>query len=98
MKPSRPFIVFCALLGAAVCNGQTKPKSPTQPKSPTSKYHGINPTVLPFDDARRMTVSVRIKGTFKNSGSAVWIGKSGYLATCYHVVKNVNEPLIVASV
>ncbi len=42
-----------------------------------------------------MAVLVRINGAFDSLGSAVWIGKSGYLATCYHVVKGVNAPLAV---
>jgi hypothetical protein len=42
-----------------------------------------------------MTLLVRIKGQFESRGSAVWIGKSGYVATCYHVIKNVQLPLVV---
>jgi S1-C subfamily serine protease len=94
MKPSRSFIVFCALLVATFCKGQTQPNSSTPERSDK------NATTLPFEDARRMTVLVRIKGTTtaSNIGSAVWIGKSGYLATCYHVVKAANAPLRVGLV
>lgn len=89
MKLSRPLALICALLAAPVCKAQTPSKTST-PKSLENSTLS-----LPFADARRMTVLVRIKHSFESLGSAVWIGKTGYLATCYHVVKNVQLPLVV---
>ena len=42
-----------------------------------------------------MTVFVSIKGTPASRGSGVWLGKNGYLATCYHVVKGITDPLVI---
>jgi S1-C subfamily serine protease len=93
MKHGRPLTLFCAIFAATVCNSQTTPKTPARKPA-----RGSDPS-LPFDDARRMTVQVRIKGSFQNLGTAVWIGNDGYLATCDHVVRNAQRlqlPLEVA--
>jgi hypothetical protein len=45
---------------------------------------------LPFDTASEMTVAVMVKpaqpGVVRHLGSAVWVGKNGYLVTCSHVI------------
>jgi S1-C subfamily serine protease len=89
VKPRLPVLLFCALLVTSVCNSQTRSK-PSAPNTPEK-----NALSLPFADARQMTMTVEIKGQFGIRGSAVWVGKSGYLATCYHVVKDVKRPLVV---
>jgi S1-C subfamily serine protease len=83
--------LMCSLVTAHFCSAQNRPKAP-RPKAAEQ-----NTLSLPFEDARQMTLLVRIKGRFENLGSAVWIGKTGYLATCYHVVKGIQFPLIVAA-
>jgi S1-C subfamily serine protease len=82
-------LTLCGLLAANPCRPQTRREKP-RTETPVSTL-----TTLPFEDARRMTLLVRIKGQFESRGSAVWIGKSGYVATCYHVIKNVQLPLVV---
>ena len=58
---------------------------------------------LPFDDARNMALMIywtdppRVAGMRpipkpEPYGSGVWIGKKGYVATCYHVVANSPGP------
>jgi S1-C subfamily serine protease len=83
------YLVALALFVAIVCDPQT----PTKTHAPkASEKSGQS---LPFEDARRMTVLVRTKHSSNSLGSAVWIGQAGYLVTCYHVVRNVQLPLVV---
>lgn len=83
------YLVALALFVAIVCDPQT----PTKTHAPkASEKSGQS---LPFEDARRMTVRVQIKDQSNGRGSAVWIGQTGYLVTCYHVVKNVQLPLVI---
>jgi len=93
------FLVRCihlalllVLLSAALFGVQKQSAKPT-PEGPAKST--LN---LPFEDARRMTVKLSVRGEFQSRGSAVWIGKTGYLATCYHVVEGVmSRRLIVGA-
>jgi S1-C subfamily serine protease len=89
LKLSRVVVALCTLFIAPVCISQTASKAP-RPSTPKK-----SPLPLPFADARQMTVLVKIKDSAESLGSAVWIGKTGYLATCYHVVKNIQRPVVV---
>ena len=82
--------LMCSLLTAHFCSAQTRPKA-SRPK--TAEQNALS---LPFEDARQMTVLVQVRGEEPSRGSAVWIGKTGYLATCYHVVQDVmQKPLFI---
>lgn len=84
--------LMCSLLTAHFCSAQTRPKA-SRPK--TAEQNALS---LPFEDARRMTVLVQVKGEEPSRGSAVWVGKTGYLATCYHVVQDaMQKPLFVGT-
>ena len=86
----RPLVCAFALCAVvAACFAQKPGKKPT----PLPK----NTTVLPFDLARKVTMAVmeQTQADVIPLGSAVWIGKKGYLATCEHVVRNVSFPLKV---
>lgn len=88
MKPHLP-ILLCALLTYTFSDAQTPSKTPP-PELPEKAIRS-----LPFEDARRMTMMVKIKLQKGSLGSAVWIGNTGYLATCFHVIKNVQLPIVV---
>ncbi len=92
-------LLFCIALVTANAFAQTQAKktTPTLPAhQPTSQ--------LPFADARDMTVMVfwadpprttdsQPRAKSEPSGSGAWIGKSGFVATCNHVVANWTGPL-----
>jgi S1-C subfamily serine protease len=78
------------LLIMDVSMAQKTTKKPT-PKPDTST------ALLPFGLARKATVAVAVQ-TISGPviiGSAVWVGKNGYLATCEHVVRNLSGPILV---
>ena len=88
---SRPLVcLFTVFVGIAACFPQKPGKKPTAPPAKDT-------AILPFDLARKVTMAVmqRTQYGVVPLGSAVWIGKKGYLATCEHVVRNVAFPLKV---
>jgi S1-C subfamily serine protease len=96
MKPSRPALFLFTLLLAASCYGQTVPK-PVSKRTDGPKTSQSSLTSLPYGQARLVTVAV-VKKTGHDRqklGSAVWVGNSGYLVTCEHVIRGITEPLLV---
>ncbi len=88
---SRPLVFVLVLFPVvAACFAQKPGKKLTVPAAE-------NAPVLPFDLARKVTMAVMQRAQYGMVplGSAVWIGKKGYLATCEHVVRNVSFPLKV---
>jgi S1-C subfamily serine protease len=83
MRPRRALPVICGLLVVLSCRAQT-------PAGQAS---------LQFQNAREVTVSV-LAGPHgeRNLGSAVWIGDSGYLATCEHVIHDIHDRLLIGIV
>jgi hypothetical protein len=77
-------IVFLTTTGIALAQAQTTKQSP-QTKAPTPAAHKNPAQQLPFADARNVTVTVFWAGGAKGSG--VWVGQTGYIATCHHVIK-----------
>jgi S1-C subfamily serine protease len=90
MKSQSLVFALVLFLVVAACFAQKPGKKPTAPSAE-------NTAVLPFDLARKVTMAVmeRTQYDMVPLGSAVWIGKKGYLATCEHVVRNVSFPLKV---
>jgi S1-C subfamily serine protease len=83
MKLCLPALLPLLIISVASCAAQTTPSKP-------------QPTVSPlYAKAHQMTASV-ITPDLINHGSAVWLGDSGYLATCYHVVKDIKGKFFVA--
>ncbi len=98
---------MAAMIAAALPITNTHPQSQTQNKKAPAKTQSTarpNPQqALPLDDARNETLmlfwadppsppNLRPVARREPSGSAVWIGENGYLATCYHVIKGWNGP------
>ncbi len=86
MKPVLAFVALFGLFSPAPICAQT-PAASSQ-----------------FQSARQMTVSVLLEppggqpsGT-RNLGSAVWIGDTGYLATCEHVIHGARGRILVGIV
>ncbi len=90
MKSRTLLCLFIVFVGVAACFAQKPGKKPTAPPAKDT-------ATLPFDLARKVTMAVmqRTQYGVVPLGSAVWIGKKGYLATCEHVVRNVAFPLKV---
>jgi S1-C subfamily serine protease len=97
MKPTRLLVVFSLLLFAGDSFSQTAPKRPTEATTANAKQ--TTEASLPYDQARLVTASVMTivaAGVPQGIGSAVWLGDTGYLATCEHVIRNIHGPLFVA--
>jgi S1-C subfamily serine protease len=86
-----------------VAAGLTAAPQASAPKKSTSSEAKNSFEQLPFADARNMTVMVFFADPPPQqgmlpiahsiaSGSGVWIGKTGYIATCEHVVRNWHGP------
>jgi S1-C subfamily serine protease len=84
-------LVFFATITVALAQAQTTKHTPPAktPQATTAR--------LPFADAHNMTVIVLYaQGVMSMpSGSGVWIGKQGYIITCWHVVKALPDSLKV---
>ena len=97
MKPARRLsVILSLLLFAAASFPQTTLKCQTLATTPNAKQNPEGP--LPFDQAKLVTTSVMAivaAGGAHGIGSAVWLGDSGYLATCEHVIRNIHGPLFV---
>ena len=96
MKPARLLVILSLLLFAAASFPQTTLKCQTLATTPNAKQNPEGP--LPFDQAKLVTTSVMAivaAGGAHGIGSAVWLGDSGYLATCEHVIRNIHGPLFV---
>jgi S1-C subfamily serine protease len=79
-----------SLTTTGIALGQAQTTKTTPPtKKPTTPAHKNPSHQLPFADARNMTVILLYapQDTVpKPAGSGVWIGKHGYIATCWHVI------------
>jgi S1-C subfamily serine protease len=91
--PRSPVVLFICttLLVSAASLAQSPPQKPTQ-KTATKATAS-----LPFELAHSVTVAVMTKTPPDNKplGSAVWIGKNGYLATCEHVIRGLQVPILI---
>ncbi len=94
-------IVFLTTTGIALAQAQTTKTTPPTEKPTTT--HKNPAEQLPFAEARNMTVMVfwadppaspgmRPRAKPEPNGSGVWIGKTGYIATCNHVIANWPGP------
>ena len=80
-------VIIKAALAAATLATPTHAQTSSQPQTPPSQQN--TPNRLPFRQARNMSVIVFYKpdADFPQAlGSGVWIGDTGYVATCAHVV------------
>jgi S1-C subfamily serine protease len=96
------YLVFLAAAGIVLAEAQTTKTAPPAKKANASTEK--NPSQqLPFANARDMAVMIfwadppttpggRPRAKSEPSGSGVWIGKSGYVATCNHVIANWTGP------
>src|SRR5262249_15744307 len=108
-RTTRPSLILAATIGATLntlanCQTQTPTKSASASKQRTTQ---ANPAqALPLEAAKNETLmlfwttpppdpSMRPIAASLPRGSAVWIGKSGYVATCYHVIKGSAGPFKV---
>jgi len=93
-------ITIAMLLSADIVSGQNKR---IEAKQAVSEMTHSFSEQLPFADARNMTLMIfladppRAPGTLPVArgeavGSGVWIGKAGYVVTCYHVVNDWHGP------
>jgi S1-C subfamily serine protease len=67
------------------------PSTTTATKTPKSAAKKNSSERLPFAGARNTTVmlfNASPGGAHGPSGSGVWIGKQGYIVTCWHVIKS----------
>jgi hypothetical protein len=81
-------IAFLTSTAIALAQAQTTKQTP-HTKAPTSAGHKKPLQELPFADARNMTiilVSAQPGTVPQPFGSGVWIGKNGYIVTCWHVI------------
>lgn len=87
--------LLCVALLTSTTLAQTQnTKPPGRTKPPTQQTQKNTAQQFPFDDARHMTVIVMLVPP--NSlpiphGSGVWIGKQGYIVTCWHVIQDAPD-------
>lgn len=96
MKPTKIFGLLFGIAGLMISHAQ---KGKTPAKKAASSAQRNTAQQLPFDEARNMTLMIfladpppmpgmRPIARSRPSGSGVWIGKDGYVATCQHVIGN----------
>jgi S1-C subfamily serine protease len=95
-------VIFLVTVSIALAEAQTAKTTPPTKKVPASEEKHSSQQ-LPFAGARDMTVMIfwadppttpggRPHAKPVPGGSGVWIGKTGYVATCYHVIANWTGP------